>query len=184
MPSPPPILLSLNYDVLREILQILLLDTPRALNRTSILRTCSTLHLLGLPHLYRIVDLTGYPTRDTVMTHWKTLFGEGGVLTVEGRNGEVGSFVSELRLGPSPPGGGKDYVLGFKVPRLNLPTCSSLLLPLFQSRPPLLSSFPPHHPPTPTRSATLSLRPHFLLQHPRTLQRRIAFGTRRSRHET
>ena len=95
----PRTLLSLNQDVLSEILSYLLLDTPRELNRTSILRTCSSLHLLGLPLLYRVVDLLGYGTRLQLEKHWRSLFGEGGVLTVEGRNPEAGRGVRELRIG-------------------------------------------------------------------------------------
>jgi hypothetical protein len=43
--------------VLREILAYLLVDTPREPNRAAILETCSTLHELGLPLLYRVVDI-------------------------------------------------------------------------------------------------------------------------------
>ena len=94
----PKALLSLNQDVLLEILSYLLLDTPKELNRTSVLRTCSSLHLLGLPHLYRVVDLIGYETKVQVAKHWRSFFGEGGVLTAEGRNPEAGRAVRELRL--------------------------------------------------------------------------------------
>lgn len=94
----PSVLLSLNEDICPEILCYLLLETPREPNRISILRTCRSLLQLGLPHLYRIVDLTGYRTRNVVLRHWKTLFGEGGVLTSSNRE-KVGSLVRKLKLG-------------------------------------------------------------------------------------
>lgn len=100
MPSPPSILASLNSDVLLIIRSFLLVDAPPTPHLPSVLRTCSTLHELGLPFLYTVVDLTGYRTSDHVITHWKTLFGEGAVLAKGGRNGgELGSIVRVLRLG-------------------------------------------------------------------------------------
>jgi len=40
----------------------------------------------------------GTKAQYVLMKHWKTLFGAQGVLTTEGRNIEVGTFVRELKL--------------------------------------------------------------------------------------
>jgi len=80
--TPPRLLTSLPSDVLLEMLSHLV-DTPLERNRASILRTCSLLYELGLPLLYRVVELRGFPTMSLVLEHWKRLFGEGGLL-IEG----------------------------------------------------------------------------------------------------
>ena len=98
MPSPLT-LLSLNHDVLREILSHLLLDTPATPNRAAVLRTCSLLNELGLPLLYRVVDLRGSSTNSMLVEQWKALFGEEGLLTKKGRREGLGQVVLELRLG-------------------------------------------------------------------------------------
>ncbi|KAL7409896.1 hypothetical protein BDY24DRAFT_418416 [Mrakia frigida] len=124
--------ISLPSDVLIEILKHLLLDTPRSPTRASVLRACSLLHGLGLPLLYRIVDLTGMRRRSTVTFHWKRLFGAGGLFVKGTRSWggvSAGSFVRELRLG-----GGDAFEFDFEVNPLDLPLCSTLFFNLTQLR--------------------------------------------------
>ena len=97
MPAPRS-LLSLNEDILREILAHLLLDTPPPPNRASILRTCSLLHELELPFLYRVVDLQEFSSRALLVEQWKQLFGEGGIFTKGGEKG-LGGLARELKVG-------------------------------------------------------------------------------------
>jgi len=70
------------------------------------------LNFIGLPLLYRVVDLTGYPT-SALGRVWKICFGEEGLFSEprgdgqkeDGREGEVhrrkveGGWVRELLLG-------------------------------------------------------------------------------------
>lgn len=95
--SSPPDLLYLPEDVLREILAHLLVDTPRAPERTAVIQMCQLLHDLGIPLLYRVVDLTGSRLRlSGVMRTLRVVFGSGGLLA---RSRREGSFVREIRLG-------------------------------------------------------------------------------------
>jgi len=87
MATSPSILTSLNSDVLRVVLSVLLVDAPPTPHLSAVLRTCSTLHELGLPFLYTVVDLTGYKISEQVVAHWKSLFGQAGVLAKGGRTG-------------------------------------------------------------------------------------------------
>jgi len=96
---PPRTLSSLPSDVLLEILSHLLVDTSPESNRASVLRTCSLLYELGLPLLYRVVELRGFSTRALVLEHWRRLFGEGGLLIEGGRKEELARMVKEIRLG-------------------------------------------------------------------------------------
>lgn len=91
-------LTSLPEDILLEVLNLLLVDTPRSPTRAAILRTCSLLHELGLPLLHRVVDLQSYATAFDTVAHWTTLFGAKGSLTTEGRVADLGASVVELRL--------------------------------------------------------------------------------------
>jgi len=100
--APPRLLTSLPSDVLLEILSHLLVDTPHQSNRASILRACSLLYELGLPLLYRVVDLRGFSRRALVLEHWRRLFGEGGLLIEGGRKVELARTVKEIRLGAEP----------------------------------------------------------------------------------
>jgi hypothetical protein len=96
-------LATLPEVALREILAHLLVDTPRTPTRAAILRTCSTLHQLGMPLLYRVVDLVGYPrstfTEDQHKLTWDSLFGTWGLLTEHGRIKNLGRSVRVLRVG-------------------------------------------------------------------------------------
>ena len=94
--SPARSLLSLPADVLLEILGLLLVDTPRLPHRAAIVQTCKLLHELGIPLLYRVIDLI---KSDVCLkgpsTQCRTLFGVGGVLSLSRREG---SFVREIRV--------------------------------------------------------------------------------------
>lgn len=64
------------------ILGHLLFDTPGKPNSTSILRTCSPLHRLGLLHLYRVGESISklYHKQSTLRNLCRTLFTERGVI--------------------------------------------------------------------------------------------------------
>ena len=94
-----PTFLSLNEDVLREILNLVLDDTPRAKHKTAILLSCSKLHAIGLPLLHRVVDLTNLGNAHAVVDVWHGLFGRGGTLTREGNYPALHKAVHELRIG-------------------------------------------------------------------------------------
>lgn len=98
MARPPP-LVFLPDVPLREILAYLLLDTPRAPNRAAVVRTCKALHRLGLPLLYRVLDLGRYPTDVKFAGAWTVLFGAQGVLTQGGSMPNLAAMVVELRIG-------------------------------------------------------------------------------------
>lgn len=106
MSSPSRSLASLPELVLREVLAYLLVDTPRAHHRTAVLSTCSTLHDLGLPYLYRIVDIIS-TLSSRLASHLTALFGpDGGLLTTSGRHQGLGRSVVELRVGAEADGDG------------------------------------------------------------------------------
>lgn len=94
--SPLCLLLSLPADVLLEILTHVLVDTPRLPHRASVVQTCKLLHELGIPLLYRVVDLI---SSDRLLKgtfdHCRTLFGVGGILSLPRREG---SSVREIRV--------------------------------------------------------------------------------------
>lgn len=110
--SSPRTLLSLPEDVLIEILGLLLIDTPRSRLRTAVLRSCNALYELGLPLLYRVVDLrAANDIGDPEVVHnWETLFGARGTLTDQRESGpSLGSSVLSLGLGGRVGDGGQDW---------------------------------------------------------------------------
>lgn len=110
-------LLSLHEDILLEILAHLLLDTARAPHKTAILQTCTLLHELGLPLLYKVVDLGGLLTRSRIVDCWTDLFGKGGLLTQDGRIQDLRRNVVKLRIG-GPKNQGATNALEGDVQRL------------------------------------------------------------------
>lgn len=99
MISIPRSLLALPADVLLEILAHLLVDSPRSPNRAAVVRSCSTLHELGLPLLHRVVDLTDIESASDTFAAYEGLFGVHGSLTSQGRTADLASSVVQLRIG-------------------------------------------------------------------------------------
>ena len=95
----PRSLASLPDIVLLEVLSYLLENTPRVPHRAALLTTCSTLHVLGLPILYRVVNIT---TLDgpRLRKYLDVLFSaKDGLLTRRGRYKGLGRHVVEVRVG-------------------------------------------------------------------------------------
>lgn len=91
---------SLPEDVLDKILAHLLVDTPRAPHHAAILQTCSALHSLGQPLLYRTVVFDGYRTTRDLVAAMGALFGREGPFWGDGELKKVARrSVVELRIG-------------------------------------------------------------------------------------
>ena len=98
MPASTRTLISLPPEVLSEIL-IFTLDRPQGPLRPAVLQTCSLLHSIGLPLLFRFVRLG-------TVASWKAMVGVGGWLVSVRDNGRgMGRHVRELELNRKGTGG-------------------------------------------------------------------------------